>query len=197
MTIQPNLRWWQRGVVYQIYPRSFRDSNGDGVGDLQGIIDKLDYLNDGTPNSLGIDAIWISPYYKSPMADFGYDIADYCDVDPVFGDLATFDRLVEEAHKRGIKIIVDYVPNHSSDQHSWFIESRSSRNNPKRDWYIWRDPKPGGAYPNNWGGLFGGPAWTWDEKTKQYYFHQFDPAQPDLNWRNPAVKAAMLDVLRF
>jgi alpha-glucosidase len=190
-------RWWQRGIVYQVYPRSFKDSNGDGIGDLQGIIDKLDYLNDGTPNSLGIDAIWISPFYKSPMADFGYDVADYCDIDPMFGDLETFDRLVEEAHKRSIKVIIDWVPNHTSDQHEWFIESRSSRDNPKRNWYIWRDAKPDGSPPNNWGSIFGGPAWEWDEKTQQYYYHMFVKEQPDLNWANPEVVEAMSDVLHF
>ncbi|MCA9912741.1 MAG: alpha-amylase, partial [Anaerolineae bacterium] len=134
--------WWQRGVVYQVYPRSFMDSNNDGIGDLQGVIDRLDMLNDGTENSLGIDAIWLSPFFPSPMKDFGYDVADYTDVDPMFGDLATFDKLIEAAHKRGIKIIIDYVPNHTSDEHPWFKESRSSRDNPKRDWYIWRDAKP-------------------------------------------------------
>jgi len=191
------LHWWQRGVVYQIYPRSFKDTTGNGVGDLRGVIDKLDYLNDGTPESLGIDAIWLSPFYPSPMADFGYDVADYCDVDSLFGELATFDKLVAEAHKRDIKIIIDWVPNHSSDQHPWFIESRSSRDNPKRDWYIWRDPKSDGSPPNNWGSFFGGPAWTFDERTGQYYMHQFVKEQPELNWRNPEVKAAMHDVLRF
>ncbi|MBE0695897.1 MAG: alpha-amylase, partial [Anaerolineaceae bacterium] len=140
-----SLRWWQRGTVYQIYPRSFMDSNGDGIGDLPGIIQKLDYLNDGSENSLGIDTIWLSPFQRSPMADFGYDVADYCDVDPMFGTLDDFDRVVKEAHKRGMKVIIDYVPNHTSDQHAWFIESRSSRDNPKRDWYIWRDPKPDGS----------------------------------------------------
>jgi len=189
--------WWQKGVVYQIYPRSFMDSNNDGIGDLQGIIDKLDYLNDGTEKSLGIDALWISPFYPSPMADFGYDVADYCDVDKMFGDLATFDKLVEEAHKRNIKLIIDYVPNHTSNEHAWFIESRSGKDNPKRDWYIWKDAKPDGSLPNNWGSMFGGAAWTWDENTEQYFFHQFDPGQPDLNWRNPEVEKAMHDVLRF
>lgn len=197
MMSNQDLRWWQRGVVYQIYPRSFMDSNGDGIGDLEGIIKKLDYLNDGTEKSLGVDAIWLSPFYPSPMADFGYDVADYCDVDPMFGDLATFDRLVSEAHQRGMKVIIDYVPNHTSDQHQWFIESRSSRDNPKRDWYIWRDPKPDGSPPNNWGSFFGGPAWTLDPKTGQYYLHQFVKEQPELNWRNPEVVKAMLDVLRF
>ncbi|HQI87118.1 MAG TPA: alpha-amylase family glycosyl hydrolase [Anaerolineae bacterium] len=192
MIANDNLHWWQRGVVYQIYPRSFKDTTGNGVGDLQGVIEKLDYLHD-----LGIDALWLSPFYPSPMADFGYDVADYCDVDPLFGDLATFDRLVAEAHKRRLKIIIDWVPNHTSDQHPWFIESRSSRDNPKRDWYFWRDPAPGGGPPNNWGSFFGGPAWTYDERTGQYYLHQFCKEQPELNWRNPAVKAAMFDTLRF
>lgn len=184
--------WWQAGVVYQIYPRSFKDTTGNGVGDLHGIIEKLDYLE-----SLGIDAIWISPFYPSPMKDFGYDVADYCDVDPMFGDLATFDRLLAGAHQRSIKMIIDWVPNHTSDEHPWFIESRRSRDNPKRDWYIWRDPKPDGSPPNNWGSFFGGPAWTLDDVTGQYYMHQFVPGQPELNWRNPEVKAAMFDTLRF
>jgi len=195
-----NLHWWQRGVVYQIYPRSFKDTNGDGVGDLEGIIARLDYLNDGTPASLGVDIIWLSPFYPSPMADFGYDVADYCNVHPLFGNLATFDRLVAEAHRRGIKIVIDWVPNHTSDRHPWFVESRSSRNNPKRDWYIWRDGKPGedrAGTPNNWGSFFGGPAWTFDPITGQYYLHQFVKEQPELNWRNPEVRAAMLDTLRF
>jgi len=200
-----NLRWWRHGVVYQIYPRSFKDTTGNGVGDLNGVIEKLDYLHHnstalttgGTEASLGIDAIWLSPFYPSPMADFGYDVADYCDVDPLFGDLATFDRLVAEAHRRGIRVIIDWVPNHSSDQHPWFIESRSSRDNPKRDWYIWRDPKSNGSLPNNWGSFFGGPAWTFDAKTGQYYLHQFAKEQPELNWRNPEVRAAMVDTLRF
>jgi alpha-glucosidase len=195
-----NLLWWQRGVVYQIYPRSFMDTIGNGVGDLQGVIEKLDYLNDGDPDSdtsLGVDAIWLSPFYPSPMADFGYDVADYCDINTLFGSLDTFDLLVSEAHRRGIKIIIDYVPNHSSDQHRWFVESRSSRDSDKRDWYIWRDPKADGSLPNNWGSVFGGPAWTWDETTGQYYFHQFLKEQPDLNWRNPELRQAMFDVLRF
>lgn len=186
------LHWWQIGVVYQVYPRSFKDTNADGVGDLNGIIEKLDYLQD-----LGIQAIWLSPFYPSPMADFGYDVADYCNVDPLFGSLDDFDRLVDGAHQRGIKIIIDWVPNHTSDQHPWFLESRSSRDNPKRDWYIWRDPKPDGTLPNNWGSFFGGPAWTFDPLTGQYYLHQFVKEQPDLNWRNPQVRAAMVDTLRF
>jgi alpha-glucosidase len=194
---QENFQWWQTGVVYQIYPRSFQDTTADGVGDLQGIIEKLDYLNDRSPQSLGVDAIWISPFYPSPMADFGYDVADYCDVDPLFGDLETFGRLVTEAHQRNLKVIIDWVPNHTSDQHAWFVESRSSRDNPKRDWYIWRDAKPDGSPPNNWGSFFGGPAWTFDKATNQYYMHQFVPEQPELNWRNPDVRAAMYDTLRF
>ncbi|NIM92206.1 MAG: alpha-amylase [Anaerolineales bacterium] len=200
-----DLPWWQRAVIYQIYPRSFKDTTGNGIGDLEGILNKLDYLNDGSsaypnggiPPSLGIDVIWISPFYPSPMADFGYDVANYVDVDPLFGNLQTLDRLIEEIHKRGMKIIIDYVPNHTSDQHPWFIESRSSKKNSKRDWYIWRDPKPGGSPPNNWGSVFGGPAWTLDKNTGQYYLHQFLREQPELNWREREVKEAMLDVLRF
>ena len=184
--------WWKQGVIYQIYPRSFQDSNGDGTGDLRGIINRLDYVS-----WLGVDAIWLSPFYPSPMADFGYDVADYCDVDPLFGTLDDFDALVTEAHERGIRLIIDYVPNHSSDQHPWFLESRSSKNNPKRDWYVWKDPKPDGSPPNNWTAVFGGPAWTLDETTGQYYNHSFLPQQPNLNWRNPDVKDAMLDILRF
>jgi oligo-1,6-glucosidase/alpha-glucosidase len=189
-------RWWERGVVYQVYPRSFQDSDGDGVGDLRGIEERLDYLAD-----LGIDAIWLSPIFPSPMADFGYDVADYCDIEPMFGSLADFDRLLAGAHARKLKILLDFVPNHSSDQHPWFVESRSARDNPKRDWYIWRDAKsdahgvPG--TPNNWISDFGGSSWTWDETTGQYYLRAFLPQQPDLNWRNPELKAAMLDVLRF
>ena len=186
------LAWWQRCVIYQIYPRSFQDSNGDGIGDLPGIIQRLDHVV-----SLGIDAIWISPIYPSPMADFGYDVADYCDVAPIFGSLADFDRLVAESHSRGLRVILDFVPNHSSNQHPWFLESRSSRESPKREWYIWKDPRAGGSLPNNWLSHFGGPAWEWDETTKQYYYHSFLKEQPDLNWRNPAVKQAMYEVLRF
>jgi alpha-glucosidase len=184
--------WWQSGIIYQIYPRSFQDSNGDGVGDLDGIRRRLDYLS-----WLGIDALWISPIYPSPMADFGYDIKDYCGIDPLFGRLADFDSLLSEAHQRGIKIILDYVPNHTSDQHPWFQQSRASRGNERRDWYIWRDGKPGGQPPNNWVSQFGGPAWTWDPTTQQFYLHSFLAQQPDLNWRNPAVRQAMFEVLRF
>ncbi|HMM40808.1 MAG TPA: alpha-amylase family glycosyl hydrolase [Thermomicrobiales bacterium] len=185
--------WWQARVVYQVYPRSFQDTDGDGVGDLRGVIERLDYLSD----TLGIDAIWLSPFFPSPMRDFGYDIADYTDVDPLFGDLATFDALVAEAHARDIRIIIDYVPNHCSDQHPWFVEARSSRESPKRDWFIWADPKPDGSPPNNWVGPFGGSTWELDGASGQYYLHIFLPEQPDLNWRNPEVRAAMLDVLRF
>ena len=189
----PNAPWWKTAVVYQIYPRSFADSNGDGVGDLEGIRRRLDHLA-----GLGVDAIWISPFFRSPMADFGYDVADYCDVDPIFGNLADFDALLAAAHDRDIKVVIDWVPNHSSDQHPWFVESRASRDNPKRDWYIWRDPAPDGGPPNNWIGAFlNGSAWTLDETTGQYYLHLFLPEQPDLNWRNPEVVEAMHDTLRF
>ncbi|MBM3927433.1 MAG: DUF3459 domain-containing protein [Sphingomonadales bacterium] len=184
--------WWESGTIYQIYPRSFRDTNADGVGDLAGIIERLDHVA-----ALGVDAIWLSPVFPSPMADFGYDVADYCDIDPLFGDLATFDRLLADVHARGLKLILDFVPNHSSDQHPWFVESRSSRTNPKRDWYIWRDAAPNGGPPNNWISDFGGSAWEWDATTGQYYLHAFLKEQPDLNWRNPDLRAAMFDVLRF
>ena len=184
--------WWKHGVVYQIYPRSFQDTNGDGVGDLKGIIERLDYLA-----WLGVDAIWISPIYPSPMADFGYDVSDYCNIDPLFGSLEDFDRLVAAAHARKIKVILDFVPNHTSERHPWFLESRASRVNPKRDWYIWRDGKPDGSPPNNWLSQFGGPAWAREARTGQYYLHSFLPEQPDLNWRNPEVRTAMYDVLRF
>jgi alpha-glucosidase len=185
-------RWWQRGIVYQVYPRSFQDSSGDGVGDLNGIAARLDHFAD-----LGVDAVWVSPIYPSPMADFGYDVSDYKGIHPLFGDLADFDRLAEAVHARGLKIILDFVPNHTSDQHPWFVESRASRENPKRDWYIWRDAKPDGSVPNNWVSEFGGSAWTFDEATGQYYYHAFLKEQPDLNWRNADVRAAMFDALRF
>ncbi|SEB25611.1 alpha-amylase family glycosyl hydrolase [Variovorax sp. YR216] len=184
--------WWRNGIVYQIYPRSFQDSNGDGIGDLDGIRARLDYLV-----SLGIDAVWISPIYPSPMVDFGYDIADFCDIDPRFGTLDSFDALVGDAHARGLKVILDFVPNHTSDQHAWFVQSRSARTDPRRDWYLWRDPARGGGPPNNWISNFGGPAWTFDPTTGQYYAHSFLKEQPDLNWRNPEVRAAMYEVLRF
>ena len=193
------LAWWQSGAIYQIYPRSFADANGDGIGDLPGIRDHLDYLNDGTDGSLGVGAIWLSPFYRSPMADFGYDISDYTDVDPIFGTLGDFDDLLKGAHHRGIKVIVDWVPNHTSDQHPWFIESASSRDSPKRNWYVWRDPAPDGGPPNNWQSAFAavGPAWTFHKPTAQYYLHSFTLHQPDLNWDNPEVEAAMHDVLHF
>ena len=192
------LEWWKKAVFYQIYPRSFKDSNGDGIGDLAGIIEKLDYLNDGTPASLGIDAIWFSPFFKGPEYDFGYDISDYCDIDPRFGTLEDFDRLVAGAHLRGIRVMLDLVVNHSSHEHPWFVESRSSRENPKRDWYIWRDGLgPRRRPPNNWRNNFFGPAWSWDETTEQYYLHSFLPQQPDLNWFNPEVRRAVDDVVRF
>ena len=186
-------QWWHEAVIYQIYPRSFMDSNGDGIGDLAGITSKLDYL----AGTLGVDAVWISPFYTSPMADFGYDVADYVDVDPIFGTLDDFDVLVARSHDLSLRVIIDWVPNHSSYLHPWFLESRSSRDNPKRDWYVWRDPAPDGSEPNNWISVFSGPAWTYDDRTGQYYLHSFLAEQPDLNWRNPETKEAMLDTLRF
>ena len=193
--------WWRTGVVYQVYPRSFSDTDGDGVGDLPGIIDHLDYLNDGTPGSLGIDAIWLSPIYPSAGFDSGYDVSDYIGIDRQFGTLADFERLVAEAHRRGIRLILDMVVNHTSHRHPWFVESRASRTGPRSDWYIWRDPAGYGLggrprRPNNWVSFFGGPAWTWDRTRRQFYLHTFLPEQPDLNWRNPEVRAAVLDVLR-
>ena len=184
--------WWKTAVIYQIYPRSFQDSNGDGVGDLNGIRRRLPYLA-----ALGVDAIWISPFYPSPMADFGYDVADYCDVDPRFGTLADCQSLIAEAHALGLKVTLDFVPNHTSAQHPWFIESRSSRQSLKRDWYLWKDARPGGGPPNNWVSHFGGSAWEWDGASRQYYYHAYLEEQPDLNWRNPDVRAAMYDALRF
>jgi alpha-glucosidase len=184
--------WWQDGVIYQIYPRSFKDSNDDGIGDLQGILSQLDYLV-----WLGVDAIWLSPFYPSPMADFGYDITDHCNVDPIFGTLEVLDALVQQAHQRNLKVLIDFVPNHTSEKHPWFLESRSSRQDPRRDWYIWADPQLDGSPPNNWLSVMGGVAWEWDNSTGQYYLHTFLKEQPDLNWRNPAVKAAMFDVVRF
>jgi alpha-glucosidase len=185
--------WWKTAVIYQIYPRSFQDTTGNGIGDLPGIISRLPYLSD----TLGIDAIWLSPFYPSPMKDFGYDVADYRGVDPLFGTRDDFDRLLKEAHSRKLRIIIDLVPNHTSDQHPWFLESRSSRDNPKRDWYVWRDAGIDGSPPNNWLSVFGGLAWEWDENTSQYYLHSFLKEQPDLNWRNPEVKEAVFDVVRF
>ena len=186
--------WWQGAVVYQIYPRSFADADGDGVGDLEGIRSHLDHLS-----WLGVDAIWLSPFYRSPMADFGYDVADYCDVDPLFGTLADFDRLVADCHERDIRVIIDWVPNHTSDEHPWFVDARSGPDAEKRDWYVWRDRTPDGAPPNNWRASFAEdePAWTVDPASDQWYLHLFLPQQPDLDWDNPAVEAAMHDVLRF
>jgi len=189
-------KWWHGATVYHIYPRSFYDANGDGIGDLKGVIRKLDYLN-GTPDSLGVNAIWISPFYPSPMADFGYDVSDYYDIDPLFGTLHDFEVLVTEAHKRDIRVIIDFVPNHTSIKHPWFSESSESVDSPKRDWYIWRDPQADGTPPNNWQSVFGGPAWEIDEKTGQYYLHTFLKEQPDLNWDNPEVREEMKRVIRF
>ncbi|MFX1534081.1 MAG: alpha-amylase family glycosyl hydrolase [Promethearchaeota archaeon] len=183
---------WKKSSIYQIYPRSFADSNNDGIGDLKGLISKLTYFK-----WLGVDTIWLAPIYPSPMVDFGYDITDYTNIDPIFGSLDDFDELVAKTHQLDLRIILDFLPNHSSDQHPWFKESRASRTNPKRDWYIWRDPREDGGPPNNWLAVTGGFSWNWDEKTKQYYLHSFLPCQPDLNWRNPEVRKAMLDSLRF
>jgi alpha-glucosidase len=203
-------QWWQMGVIYQVYPRSFQDTDGDGVGDLRGITARLDYLV-----GLGVEAVWISPFYPSPMADFGYDVSNYTGVDPLFGTIEDFDALLKAAHAKGLRVILDFVPNHSSDQHPWFLESRSSRTNAKRDWYLWHDaaPAPGDVaasaggdddwkparerVPNNWVSNFGGPAWTWDETTGQFYLHSFLKEQPDLNWRNMDVRAAIYDAMRF
>lgn len=189
----PEPKWWQTAVGYQIYPRSFCDTTGNGVGDLDGIRRHLDHIA-----SLGVDAIWLSPFFPSPMADYGYDVADFCDVDPLFGDLGTFDELLREAHERNLRVIIDWVPNHTSEQHPWFVESRSARDSARRDWYTWRDPAPDGGPPNNWiESLTFGPAWTLDEATGQYYLHCFLSQQPDLNWGNPEVVAALHDTLRF
>lgn len=184
--------WFKSAVIYQIYPRSFQDTNNDGIGDIRGIIKRLDYLC-----NLGVDAIWLSPIYPSPMVDFGYDVVDHCDIDPLFGSMEDFDHLLDECHKRDIKLLMDFIPNHTSDKHPWFLESKSSRDNIKRDWYIWREPKENGQAPNNWLSVFGGNAWTLDKETNQYYLHSFFPEQPDLNWRNLEVKKAMTDVLEF
>jgi len=185
-------RWWRGAVIYQIYPRSYMDTDGDGVGDLPGIVERLDYIA-----SLGVDAIWISPFFKSPMADFGYDIADYRDVDPLFGTIGDFDRLLAKAHALGIRVMIDQVLSHTSDQHAWFRESRQSRDNPKSDWYVWAEPKEDGTPPNNWMSLFGGVAWRWEPRREQYYLHNFLSSQPDLNFHNPQVQAATLDNVKF
>ena len=185
--------WWHGAVIYENHLPSLRDGNGDGIGDLEGLISSLDYL----ATTLGVDAVWVGPFYRTPMLDHGFDVSDHIQVDPLFGTLATFDRLVAEAHERGLRIVVDYIPNHTSDQHRWFIESRSFRTSPKRDWYVWRDAKPDGSPPNNWTSEAGGSVWEWDEPSGQFYLHSHLVEQPDLNWRNPEVVAAMLDVLRF
>ena len=190
-------RWWQSAVFYQIYPWSFQDSNGDGIGDLRGIASRLDYLRDGTSGSLGIDAIWLSPIYPSPMTDFGYDVSDYCNVDPRFGTLADFDALLREAHRRGIRVIMDLVLNHTSDQHPWFQDSRSSRDSQKADWYCWANGKSWFRRPSNWNARFGGSSWTWDSSRRQYYLHSFLRQQPDLNWQHRPVREAMWNVARF
>jgi len=189
-------RWWEGAVLYQIYPRSFADANGDGIGDLAGILAHLDHLR-GTDASLGVDAIWLSPIYPSPLADFGYDITDYTGVAPEFGTLADLDALVAACHDRGLRLLMDLVPCHTSIEHPWFVESSSSRANPKRDWYLWADPGPDGRPPSNWNAIFGGSAWAWDAATEQFYLHSFYPEQPDLNWRNAAVADAIADVMRF
>ena len=184
--------WWRGGVIYQIYPRSFQDSNGDGIGDLRGITRRLDYIA-----GLGVDAIWISPFFKSPMKDFGYDVSDYRAVDPMFGTMADFQTLLDRAHGLGLRVMIDLVLSHTSDQHPWFVESRTNRENPKSDWYVWADPKPDGTPPNNWLSIFGGSGWQWDTRRQQYYLHNFLTSQPDLNFHNPDVQDALLDVARF
>ncbi|MEM8982582.1 MAG: alpha-glucosidase [Pseudomonadota bacterium] len=184
--------WWRGAVIYQIYPRSFFDANGDGIGDLRGILEKLDYVA-----SLGVDAIWVSPFFRSPMKDFGYDVSDYRSVDPIFGDLSDFDALISAAHQRGLKVIIDQVLSHSSDQHAWFQESRRGQDNPYANWYVWADPKPDGTPPNNWLSIFGGSAWQWESQRQQYYLHNFLSSQPDLNYHEPAVVDRMLSELRF
>jgi alpha-glucosidase len=184
--------WWRGGVIYQVYPRSFQDSNGDGIGDLPGIIARLDHIA-----SLGVDCIWLSPITKSPQADMGYDVSDYCEIDPLFGSLEDFDTLVTQAHARGLKVIMDQVVSHTSDQHAWFKESRLSRTNARADWYVWADPLPDGSPPNNWPAVFGGSVWEWNGTRRQYYLHNFLISQPDLNFHNPAVQDAVLDVMRF
>ncbi|MGN0922522.1 MAG: alpha-glucosidase family protein [Cellvibrio sp.] len=189
MAVNP---WWRGAVIYQVYPRSLKDSNGDGIGDIPGIIEKLDYIK-----SLNVDAIWVSPFFKSPMKDFGYDISDYRDIDPIFGNLSDFDRLIEESHKRGLKIVIDQVLSHTSDQHEWFLESRESRDNPKADWYVWADPKEDGTPPNNWLSIFGGGAWEWEPRREQYYLHNFLKSQPDLNYHCEEVSQQILQEVEF
>ena len=185
--LSPDSDWWRGGVIYQIYPRSFQDSDGDGIGDLKGIAKRLSYIA-----SLGVDAVWISPFFKSPMKDFGYDVSDYCDVDPMFGTLEDFKDLLTTAHSLGIRIMIDLVLSHTSDQHPWFVESRSNRSNAKSDWYVWADPKPDGTPPNNWLSIFGGSGWQWDTRREQYYLHNFLTSQPDLNFHCPDVQNALL-----
>ncbi|MCP8894039.1 alpha-glucosidase family protein [Shinella daejeonensis] len=184
--------WWRGATIYQVYPRSFQDTTGDGIGDLKGVTRRLGHIA-----SLGVDAIWLSPFFKSPMADMGYDVSDYCDVDPMFGTLADFDAMLAEAHRLGLKVIIDQVISHTSDQHPWFVESRSSRTNDKADWYVWADPKPDGTAPNNWLSIFGGPGWEWDGVRRQYYMHNFLTSQPDLNFHNPKVQDTLLETVRF
>ncbi|WP_248448399.1 alpha-glucosidase family protein [Sinorhizobium meliloti] len=184
--------WWRGAVIYQVYPRSFQDTDGDGMGDLRGVTRRLPHIA-----SLGVDAIWLSPFFTSPQADMGYDVSDYCDVDPMFGTLADFDEMLAEAHRLGLKVIIDQVISHTSDRHPWFVESRSSRTNPKADWYVWADPKPDGTAPNNWLSIFGGPGWEWDGVRRQYYLHNFLSSQPDLNFHNPGVQEAVLATVRF
>ncbi|EJC80567.1 glycosidase [Rhizobium leguminosarum bv. trifolii WSM2297] len=187
-----NADWWRGAVIYQVYPRSFQDTNSDGLGDLKGITRRLPHIA-----SLGVDAIWLSPFFKSPMADMGYDVSDYCDVDPIFGTLDDFDEMMAEAHRLGIKVVIDQVISHTSDRHPWFVESRSSRTNPKADWYVWADPKPDGTAPNNWLSIFGGPGWEWDGVRRQYYQHNFLTSQPDLNFHSKAVQDAVLETVKF
>ncbi|MFM5894199.1 MAG: alpha-amylase family glycosyl hydrolase, partial [Novosphingobium sp.] len=184
--------WWRGAAIYQIYPRSFLDSNGDGIGDLAGITKRLDYVA-----SLGVDAVWVSPFFKSPMADFGYDVSDYCDIDPIFGTLADFDAMAARAHELGLKLLLDQVYSHTSDQHNWFNQSRASRDGNKADWYVWADAKDDGSPPNNWQSVFGGPAWTWDARRRQYYLHNFLSSQPQLNVHNREVQDALLEVAKF
>ena len=187
-----NGNWWRGGVIYQVYPRSYQDSNGDGVGDLTGLTQRLPYIE-----SLGVDAVWISPFFKSPMKDFGYDVSDYCAIDPMFGTMGDFDALLTEAHNLGLRIMIDLVLSHTSDQHTWFKESRTDHTNPKNDWYVWADAKPDGTPPNNWLSIFGGSSWQWNSQREQYYLHNFLSNQPDLNLHNLEVQDALLDVARF